>query len=50
MILSIEKKRERDKNDAETSSKNRKCYNCNSIEHLTNKCINPHISEHASTD
>ena len=47
------KKRERDKNnknDVETSSKNRKYYNCDSIEHLTNKCINFHVFEHASID
>ena len=46
-------KRERDKNnknDVKTSSKNRKCYNCNSIEHLANKCINFHISEHVFVD
>ena len=47
------KKRERDinnKNDVETSSKNRKCYNCDSIEHLTNKYINFHVFEHAFVD
>ena len=47
------KKRERNKinkNDVETSSKNRKYYNCDSIEYLTNKCINFHISEHALVD
>ena len=45
-----EKKRERDKNDAETSSKNRKCFNCDSIEHLSNKRFNFHVSEHAFVD
>ena len=47
------KKRERDindKNDVETSSKNHKCYNCDSIEHLTNKYINFHVFEHAFVD
>ena len=46
-----QKKRERDKNDknnAETSSKDYKYYNCDSIEYLTNKCINSHVFEHAS--
>ena len=52
MILLI-KKRERDKNDRndfEASSKNRKCYNCDSIEHLTNKCVNFHDFEHVLVD
>ena len=47
------KKRERDKNDkndVETSLENRKCYNCNSIEHLINKCINFHVFEHVFVD
>ena len=46
-------KRERDKNDkndVETSLEDRKCYNCDSIEHLANKYINFHVSEHAFVD
>ena len=45
-----QKKRERDKNDVETSSKNRKCYNCDSIEYLSNECFNFYVSEHAFVD
>ena len=42
----VKKKRERYKNDIETSSKNRKYYNYVSIEYLLNECNNFHISEH----
>ena len=44
------KKRERDKNDVETLSKNRKCYNCDSMKHLSNKCFNFHVFEHVFVD
>ena len=39
-----------DKNDAETSSENRKYYNCDSIENLTNICFNSHVSKHVFVD
>ena len=41
------RKRERDdKNDAATSSINRKCYNCDSFDYLSNACINFYVSNH----